>query len=63
MNESKTTYEKIAASCSEYSPCKGCGCTNSTSDKEISCKNCRHFDKSHHCDLDLIDKITKSHNF
>lgn len=63
MNKDRTTYEKVAAHCSEYTPSERCSCSNSVKDREISCINCDHFNKYHHCDLDLIDKITKSHSF
>lgn len=56
-------YQKVAAHCSEYRPSKSCGCKNASSEENVSCVNCEHFNSSQHCDLDLIDRIVDQHNY
>ena len=64
MNNQNETYEKVAKNCSRYDRAQGDCYKNSSCDSAlVSCLNCTHFNNSHHCDLDLYDKIIKDHNF
>lgn len=66
MRSSEKTYEKVAENCSSYAPTKGGKnkTTNSASNHERSCTNCRHFNMTgEYCELDLYDQIVKEHDF
>mgnify|MGYP005780787343 CR=1 FL=1 len=57
------TYKNVAEHCSAYSEREKCACQNKAGDTEVSCLTCRHFNDSHHCELDLLDPIVENHNF
>lgn len=66
MRADKNTYAEVAEHCSSFSPvsCSHCAGTvfrNSTED-EISCTKCKHFDEDKYCKLDLFDQIAVNHN-
>ena len=63
MRANFETYRKVAEACSAYEPMSEGRMTNSCCDTDnISCTNCKHFDESKYCVLDLYDEIVKNHN-
>lgn len=64
MRASLETYHKVAKECSAYEPtCDTKICNSCCDTNEISCTNCKHFDKDKYCVLDLYDEIVQNHHF
>lgn len=58
MENSESIYEQVAERCSSFAALSKETFINRAYDMEnISCTNCSHFDSTHHCILDLYDRI------
>ncbi len=66
MKKDAKTFHEVAERCTRFSPAEGCGhcgCSNSTSSNEnVSCKSCRHYEPNKVCTLDLYQEIVENHN-
>lgn len=67
MRSDSNTYQKVAEHCSSFDPKKDSDTFKSlysdSENSEISCTNCKHFDKDAFCKLDLYDQIVVNHKF
>lgn len=64
MKRDAKTYKEVAERCTRFDPSKdaGCRCNNSTSPSSVSCENCKHYDASNVCTLDLYREIVENHH-
>ena len=65
MKKDEKTMTEVAKRCTrfsrdEYNGC--CGSHNSTSEENVCCNKCRHYNATKVCDLDLYTEIVKNHN-
>ena len=63
MKKDAKTMKEVAKLCDRFCSCSvdSCGCSNSTAEKNITCKNCTHYNTENVCDLDLYEKIVENH--
>lgn len=64
MKKDAKTFKEVAERCTRFTPSeeKNCGCSNSTSDENVSCKNCKHYEPNKVCTLDLYQEIVTNHH-
>ncbi len=63
MRANTNTYEDVAQRCSAFVAKQDSNTfSNSTSEKTVSCTNCKHFSQEKYCELDLYDQIVVNHN-
>jgi len=66
MKKDAKTMKEVAERCTRYCSCGDkCGCgsaSNSTSEGNVTCQTCTHYNHENVCDLDLYEEIMKNHN-